>query len=83
MIGAVSLNLTHSTIAGGPEVGEPAVDRSPGTLAEAVALHAIEGNPLDADDTALFEMFERENWSPERRRAYIIAAGKEALPTGE
>jgi len=37
-------------------------------------LQEIEGNPLDADDRAMFEMFEREGWSHERRRAYILAA---------
>ncbi len=36
-------------------------------------LHEIESNPLDADDIAMFEMFEREGWSHERRRAYIHA----------
>jgi len=35
-------------------------------------LQIIEGNPLDADDIAMFEMFEREGWSHERCRAYII-----------
>jgi hypothetical protein len=42
-------------------------------LAEAMHLQAMEGNPLDADDIALFEMFEREGWSDERRLEYIIA----------
>ncbi len=36
-------------------------------------LQEIEGNPLSADQIAMFEMFEREAWSHERRRAYIIA----------
>jgi len=40
---------------------------------EAMTLQEIEGNPLDADDIAMFEMFEREGWSHERRRAYIIS----------
>jgi hypothetical protein len=34
-------------------------------------LQAIEGNPLDADDVAMFEMFERERWPHDRRLAYI------------
>lgn len=38
----------------------------------AMQLHVIEGNPLDADDVAMFEMFEREAWSHERCRAYIL-----------
>jgi hypothetical protein len=40
---------------------------------EAMNLHAIEGNPLDAEDVAMFEMFEREGWSDEQCRAYILA----------
>ncbi|TMJ05223.1 MAG: hypothetical protein E6G97_03675 [Alphaproteobacteria bacterium] len=40
---------------------------------EAMNLQAIEGNPLDADDIAMFEMFEREGWSDEKCRAYILA----------
>jgi hypothetical protein len=40
---------------------------------EAMNLQAIEGNPLDAEDVAMFEMFEREGWSDEQCRAYILA----------
>jgi len=40
---------------------------------EAMRLQEIEGNPLDAEDIAMFEMFEREAWPHERRRAYILA----------
>ena len=43
-----------------------------GRLAEAVHLQAIEGNPLTAEEITMFEMFEREGWSPERRRAHIV-----------
>ena len=46
----------------------PANDR----LAEAANLQAIEGNPLTAEEIAMFEMFEREGWLPERRRAHIL-----------
>jgi hypothetical protein len=42
----------------------------------AVRLQEIEGNPLSPDDTALFEMFEREAWSHERRRAFILAKAR-------
>ena len=38
----------------------------------ATHLQEIEGNPLDADDVLMFEMFEREGWSHERRIAHII-----------
>jgi hypothetical protein len=40
---------------------------------EAMNLQAIEGNPLDADDVAMFEMFEREGWSDEQCRTYILS----------
>ena len=40
---------------------------------EAMNLQAIEGNPLDAEDIAMFEMFEREGWDDEQCRAYILA----------
>ena len=43
-----------------------------GRLAEAAHLQAIEGNPLTAEEIAMFEMFEREGWPPERRRAHIL-----------
>ena len=46
---------------------------------DAMRLQEIESNPLDAEDIAMFEMFEREGWSDERCRAYIIANG-EAVP---
>jgi hypothetical protein len=36
-------------------------------------LQAVEGNPLTADEIAMFEMFEREGWFHDRRRAYILA----------
>lgn len=34
---------------------------------------AIEGNPLTADEISMFEMFEREGWSHDRRQAHILA----------
>lgn len=43
---------------------------------EAMHLQEIEGNPLDGQDIAMFEMFEREGWSHEQCRAYIIAQAK-------
>lgn len=39
----------------------------------AMRLQEIEGNPLSAEDVAMFEMFEREAWTHEQRRAYILA----------
>ena len=43
---------------------------------EAMNLQAIEGNPLDEEDVAMFEMFEREGWDDERCIAYILRACK-------
>ena len=40
---------------------------------EAMRLQEIEGNPLSADQVAMFEMFEAEAWPHARRRAYILA----------
>ncbi len=40
---------------------------------EAMHVQEIEGNPLDAEDIAMFEMFEREKWSHEKCIAYITA----------
>jgi hypothetical protein len=36
----------------------------------------IEGNPLTADEIAMFEMFEREGWSDERCRAHILSLSR-------
>ena len=38
---------------------------------EAAHLQAIEGNPLDAEDLAMFEMFDREDFSIEEQLAYV------------
>ena len=44
-------------------------------------LQAIEGNPLDDEQIAMFEMFERERWSHERCLAYVLErARKVATP---
>lgn len=37
-----------------------------------LALAAVEGNPLTPEEIAMFEMFDRESWSDERRRAFIL-----------
>lgn len=37
-----------------------------------VGRQAIAGNPLTDDEVAMFEMFEREGWPHEKRRAYIL-----------
>ena len=43
---------------------------------EAMRLQEIEGNPLSPEEVEMFEMFEREAWPHERRRAYILAKAK-------
>jgi hypothetical protein len=47
---------------------------------EAMALQEIEGNPLMLADTQIFDMFEREGWSHERRRAYLLERAHDAPP---
>lgn len=37
----------------------------------AMNLQAIEGNPLDAEQVAMFEMFEAEGWNHQRRIDFI------------
>ncbi len=48
-----------------------------------VGRQAIEGNPLTPDEIAMFEMLEREGWSPERRRAHIRSLGKPKKDGGQ
>ena len=43
---------------------------------EAMNLQEIEGNPFDAEDIAMFEMFERDGWTHEQRRAHITALAR-------
>ena len=52
--------------------GSTAGGATSGLLAEAAHLQAIERNPLTAEEIAMFEMFEREGWPPERCRAHIL-----------
>jgi hypothetical protein len=40
-------------------------------MLEAAHLQAIEGNPLDADDLAMFEMFDREGYTIEQQLDYV------------
>jgi hypothetical protein len=39
----------------------------------AMRLQEIEGNPLSVEDVAMFEMFEREAWSHEQCRAFLLS----------
>lgn len=45
---------------------------------EAMALQEIEGNPLDAEQVAMFEMFERERWPHEKCLEYIKGRARDA-----
>ena len=54
-----------------PDPASPQDAAATGRLVEAAHLQAIEGNPLSPDEFAMFEMFEREGWPPEDRRACI------------
>lgn len=53
---------------------------TPLTTAEIRNLQVIENNPFTAADEAMFEMFERENWTSEQRRTYIKNLHREAVP---
>ena len=59
-----------------------ALDKRDGVKRRLDAAHllAIEGNPVTAEDMAMFEMFDRENWPHERRLAFIIEQAR-ALAT--
>lgn len=48
---------------------------------EAMHLQVIESNPFDAEDVALFDMFDRERWSHEKRIEYIREMGKQMAQT--
>lgn len=54
-------------------------------LAVAVHVQAIEANPLLPSEVAMFEMFERDEWSPEDRRAFMSRqfVDLEDIATGE
>ncbi len=45
-------------------------------LREAMHLQAMENNPFDGSDKAMFDMFERKGWSGEQCRAYILEQAK-------
>ena len=63
-----------------PALSDDAAERRQ-RLREAMNLQAIEGNPLDADDIAMFEMFEREGWTHEQRLAFILKAARASADT--
>lgn len=66
-------------------LSEDAVAEAKRRRIEAMHLQAIEDNPLEPDEVAMFEMFERERWPHERRLAYILekAGTKPLVPAAE
>lgn len=55
-------------------------------FAEAVRMQEIEGNPFTDEEKGMFEMFIREGWSDDQRRAHILNTIEEAkrhLETGK
>jgi hypothetical protein len=59
-------------------LAEAEVERARERRMVAMHLQEIEGNPLDAADIEMFEMFEREGWSHERRLAHILQRAAKA-----
>ena len=54
------------------QLTEADVERARERRLLAMHLQEIEGNPLDAKQVAMFEMFEHERWSHEKRLDYIL-----------
>ncbi len=44
----------------------------------AIRLQEIEGNPFTPEEVAMFEMFDREGWSPDKRREYLLGLARPA-----
>lgn len=61
----------------------PEVARARQQRLAAMRLQEIEGNPLTHEQIAMFEMFEREAWSHERRLAYLLARAKPSSQAAE
>lgn len=54
------------------ELSNQDFEQQRGRRLEAMHLQEIEGNPLDDEDIAMFEMFERQKWTPEQRHAFLL-----------
>lgn len=59
-----------------PALSAPHIAEARRRRLAAMRLQEVESNPLSADEVAMFEMFEREAWSHERRRDYILARAR-------
>jgi len=71
--------MSDDAAAPDPDALAPAeVEAAVARRREAMALQEIEGNPLTFMDTQIFEMFEREAWGHERRRAFLRARAHDA-----
>ena len=51
----------------------PSYDDHKKPMLSGLGRQAITGNPLTPEEIEMFAMFEREDWSPHRRRAHIFA----------
>ncbi len=49
----------------------PSAGKLSENLEQIMAMQAIEGNPLSADQIAMFKMFDAEGWPPEKRLQHI------------
>ena len=65
------------------EAAKPETDAAHQRRLEAMHTNYLEGNPFDAEDIALFEMFDCEGWDHEQRIAYLrkLAAQAGSGPT--
>ena len=54
---------------------KPGHDAAAGLERRLVAMHlqSMENNPLNAEQIAMFDMFEREGWSHDERLSYVRA----------
>lgn len=64
-----------------PSVPETEVLADKARQRDIALLQAIEANPFDAEDEALFAMFEREGWSHEQCLAYIREQAEKTAPS--
>lgn len=68
--------LLRSVMASSPRLSASELARAKQRREVAMHLQTIEGNPLTADQIAMFEMFEREAWTHEQCRAYLRAQNR-------
>jgi hypothetical protein len=59
-----------------PLITAPSAEARATRRAFGLRAHAIENNPLDAEQIALFAQFDRDSLTDEQRRAILIARAK-------